>query len=492
MWKWLFALCLAAAAARAAAAGPQRVDGERSMAAPPTKAAWRHAPSADPSQVPHLRFPELAVARLAALDRANRGRDALRPAPLQIGVGRVAMAEKAGGAGIHLQWRAVPGGQVATFAVTSPVAMGLRVGLALQGLPANAEPRIRGSELPLGDIVLVPATEALAAGRDGGLYWTPATDGETQTVEIFAPAGADVAALRVAAPELSHLVSNSRRDFRIIEKIGESGSCNIDTACRVDALGTGFAVAKDAVAHMLFNLYERDGSTAGTYICTGTLLNDTDPSTQVPYFFTADHCFAGDSNGIPPQDRARVAANLVTYWNYEATACGSNVSTTRSTLSGGADLLFHDPDTDAMLLRLRGTPPSGTTFAGWDASGMPANSDVVAIHHPGGDAKKVSFGRHLPADSDRSSHAAGWLQGTTEGGSSGSGLFVRGGDGRYRLHGGLYGGYASCASSGDLDHAGNVDWYSRLDVVFPDIEHYLAPQPPAPLRRNGSQPLAPR
>src|SRR5690606_19351532 len=248
----------------------------------------RHAPSADPSQVPHLRFPELAVARLAALDRANRGRDALRPAPLQIGVGRVAMAEKAGGAGIHLQWRAVPGGQVATFAVTSPVAMaeraggagihlqwravpggqvatfavtspvamGLRVGLALQGLPANAELRIRGSELPLGDIVLVPATEALAAGRDGGLYWTPATDGETQTVEIFAPAGADVAALRVAAPELSHLVSNSRRDFRIIEKIGESGSCNIDTACRVDALGTGFAVAKDAVAHMLFNLYE--------------------------------------------------------------------------------------------------------------------------------------------------------------------------------------------------------------------------------------------
>ena len=490
MSRILIALCLAAATATAPAAGPQRVDGERSLAAPSAKTGWRHE-AADPAQVARLRWPELAVRRLAALDGANRTRSALRPAPVQIGVGRSAAAERMGD-GIELQWRAVPGGQAATFAVTSPVAMGLRVGLALQGLPATAELRIRGSELPLGDIVLVPASEVLPAARAGGLYWTPATDGETQTVEIFVPAGADFSGLHVAAPELSHLVTNSRRDFRIIEKIGESGSCNIDTACRVAQLGTSFALAKDAVAHMVFNLYESDGSTGGTYICTGTLLNDTDPATQEPYFFTADHCFAGDRDPIPPQDRAKVAGTLVTYWNYEATACGSNVSAQRTTLSGGADLLFHDPLTDAMLLRLRGTPPSGATFAGWDASGLPANSDVVAIHHPGGDAKKVSFGRHLPASSDHESHAAGWLEGTTEGGSSGSGLFVRGGDGHYRLHGGLYGGYASCASTGDLDDGDNVDWYSRLDVVFPEIQRYLAPEAAAPRRRNGAHPLAPR
>ncbi len=492
MSRIMLVLCLSIAASAAAAADAPRVAGERSRAAPPPKVLWRHAP-ADEAMVSRIRWPELAVARLAALDSANRNRNADRRRPLQIGVGRVATLEKAGGAGIGLRWRAVPGGQSATFAITSPVAMGLRVGLALQGLPANAELRIRGSELPLGDIVLVRAAEAARSTGPDGLYWTPATDGETQTVELFVPAGADIAPLRVSAPELNHLVTNSRRNFKIIEKIGESGSCNIDTACRVGALGQNFVLAKDAVAHMMFNLYSTGGSSLGSYICTGTLLNDTDPATQVPLFFSADHCFAGDSGTIPAQDRAQVAASLVTYWNYEASACGSLVPTSRTTLTGGADVLFHDEYTDAMLLRLRSPAPSIAAFAGWDAGGLAANADVVAIHHPSGDAKKVSFGRNVPADSDASSHAVGWTTGTTEPGSSGSGLFVLGTDGHYRLHGGLHGGYAACPNAGNLDNEDNRDWYSRLDVVFPEVRQFLAPEAPAgPRRRNGSQPLAPR
>src|SRR5690606_29457508 len=131
-------------------------------------------------------------------------------------------------------------------------------------------------------------------------------------------------------------------------------------------------------------------------------------------------------------------------------------------------------------------------FAGWDASALAAGADVVAIHHPSGDAKKVSFGVHLPARSDAYSNAAAWLVGTTEGGSSGSGLFTVGNDGQYRLRGGLYGGYASCASSGNAGDNDNVDWYSRLDVVFPQLQQWLAPVPAAPIRRNGSHPLSPR
>jgi lysyl endopeptidase len=489
MSRLLLALCVAACAATSFAADLPRVDGERSRSAPPAKLAWRDA-AFDPSLATRVRFPEVPLAQLVALDDANRARDRRRPTPVQIGVGRAAPAGKA--VPLELQWRAVAGGRVATLEVTSPVAMGLRAGLSLQGLPADAELRVRGSELPLGEIVRIPGAEALRALDPGGLYWTPATDGETQTIEVFVPAGSDPGAPRIAVPQVAHLVTNSRSDFKILEKLGESGACNIDTACKVGELGADFVRAKDAVAHMVFNLYRSNGTAIGAYICTGTLLNDTDPSTQVPYFWTARHCFAGGSGDVPAQDMARVAASLTTYWNYEAASCNSGTSTSRATLGGGADVLFDDEHTDAMLLRLRNPAPAGATFAGWDAAGLPTGADVVAIHHPSGDAKKVSFGRHVPADDEPGMRAVGWLSGTTEGGSSGSGLFVRGNDGSYRLHGGLYGGYAACPNSGSLADSGNRDWYSRLDLVFPRIQQYLAPVPVAPRRRNGAHPLDPR
>src|SRR5690606_12911430 len=133
-----------------------------------------------------------------------------------------------------------------------------------------------------------------------GLFWTPATDGETQAIEIAIPAGTDPATLRVSAPQLSHLLTNSRRNFKILEKIGESESCNVDVACRVNDLGPAFVRAKDAVAHMVF---VKGGD---AYICTGTLLNDTVPVTQVPWFYSAHHCISTQT----------VASTLNTYWNY--------------------------------------------------------------------------------------------------------------------------------------------------------------------------------
>lgn len=463
----------------------ERVDAETSKAMPGAEIRWRGQRDGATAA---LRYGELPLQRIVALHEANRGFAAGAPKATQIGVARVAAQEGVRKALPALQWQPVAGGTVARFAVTSPVALGLRVGLRVQGLDPRAELRFGGSELPLDAPVLVYASEIAGATQADGLFWSPMTDGETQTVEIFLPTGVDVTRLRVDAPQLSHLLTNTRRNFKIVEKIGESGNCNIDTACRVAELGPDFVHAKNAVAHMSFNLFNTNGTLFGTYICTGTLLNDTVPGTQVPYFFTADHCFAGGRNGVPAQNRQNVAATLNTHWNYEATACRSGVSTQRTTLAGGADLLFNDSNTDAMLLRLRNPAPSFSTFAGWDSAPMTPSSAVVAIHHPSGDAKKVSFGRHVPGRSDGESHAAAWLEGTTEGGSSGSGLFTVDATGRYRLRGGLFGGLASCANAGNLADTDNIDWYSRLDVVFPQIRQYLAPQPE---RRNGAQPLRP-
>lgn len=453
------------------ATATDRVDGEASRTAPAPEVQWRAASPAAVSTT-RLRYGDLPVARIAALHTANAGNDARKPKPTQIGIGRVAAAERTGGLP-PLRWqRLQDGSHVARIEVTSPVAMGLRVGLRAEGVPLDAEWRFLGSERPLGEVVFASAREVAAATPRGGLYWTPSTDGETQTIELWLPPGRSPHAVRVSAPELSHLLTNPRRDFRIVEKIGESGACNVDTACRVAELGPAFVHAKNAVAHMVFV----EGG--GSYICTGTLLNDTVPVTQEPWFYSAHHCI----------DSQTVASTLNTYWNYEATACGSGVSTTRTLLSGGADYLFSEANTDALLLKLRNPPPAFATFAGWDASVLASNAPVFAIHHPRGDAKKVSSGAQIPSASDGFNHGVGWTSGTTEGGSSGSGLFTLDGQGRYRLRGGLYGGDASCANTGNLGNTLNRDWYSRLDVVFPQIRQYLAPQP---ARRNGAQPLRP-
>src|SRR5690606_12971297 len=150
-------LCLFVATAAAAVERPQ-VDSESSRTPAPAKVQWRSAP-ADATTITRLRYPEVPAQRLAAMEKANASRDARLRTPLQIGVGRVAPDA----ARLALHWQAHPaGGRTATVAITSPVAMGLRVGLDIDGLPAGAELRIRGSELPLGEILLVTAAEIAA------------------------------------------------------------------------------------------------------------------------------------------------------------------------------------------------------------------------------------------------------------------------------------------------------------------------------------------
>ncbi|TDK25983.1 serine protease [Luteimonas aestuarii] len=466
----------------ATASAVERVDGEASRTPAQATVQWRGAKRAAMA-LPSLRYGELSAERIATLHAANRTR---AHKATQIGIARTAAHEGAGRQLPALSWEPLAaGGHVARFEVTSPVALGLRVGLRIEGLPDSAELRFGGSELPLGDLLLMRGDEIANATLEDGVFWSPVTDGETQAIEIFLPAGSDPSRVRVAAPQLSHLLANSRRNFKIVEKIGESGSCNVDTACRVGELGAGFVHAKNAVAHMVYNLFNTNGSLYGTYICTGTLLNDTVPTTQVPYFYTADHCFAGGSGGVPAQNRQNVANTLTTHWNYEATSCGSGVSTTRTQVTGGADVLFNDANSDAMLLRLRNAAPTDATFSGWDSAPLGSGQAVFAIHHPSGDAKKVSSGQKTGQDAV--SHRVGWISGTTEGGSSGSGLFTSG-PGGFLLRGGLYGGNASCANTGSVSNANNFDWYSRLDVVFPQIRQHLAPQP---MRSNGAQPLVP-
>jgi hypothetical protein len=65
-----------------------------------------------------------------------------------------------------------------------------------------------------------------------------------------------------------------------------------------------------------------------------------------------------------------------------------------------------------------------------------------------------------------------WSTGSTEGGSSGSGIFTEAG-GEYFLRGGLRGGSASCETSGRIADDSNRDFYARLDAEAPNLQRWI-------------------
>ena len=474
--------CILMGAPLWANAGSTQVGGETSRTPAQPAPTWKLAafPARDNTRIGYR---EVHVRRLLQVQQRNA---APGIKAVQVGIGRQLSSEGIDRTTPPLRWLPVQGGgSVARLRVQSPDALALRVGIRTRGLHPAVELRFGGSDHPDRVVAAITAAEARSTTGSDGIFWSPATDGATQIIEVYRPAHVPAAHARVQTAEVSHLLANSANNFKIIEKLGESASCNIDAVCRVATLGAAYVEAKNAVAHMLFNAYNTNGTLYGSLICTGTLLNDTTPGTQVPWFYTADHCFRGGSNGVPVQDRSKVAASLTTYWGYENSSCGALNGSKNTPVIGGADIMFYDPNTDAMLLRLKNPAPAGTMFAGWDASMLAPNAEVIAIHHPSGDAKKYSRGQHV-ADSYAEQFTVGWLEGTTEGGSSGSGLFTRHADNSYRLRGGLYGGSASCLNTGSLSTATNRDHYSRLDLVFPQIKQWIAADP---VRENSSQPL---
>lgn len=443
-----------------------QTDSEASLTPRQTAPTWKLA--AFPARsTTSIGYRELPVRRLLDLQHRNASQ---RIKATQIGIGRTLVGEGMQRTTPALRWIPLKtGGAVARLQVSSPDALALRVGLQVRMLHPHVELRFAGQDAASQVVAMVTAADAARSADGSGIYWTPATDGPGQIIELYRPAHVAASQVRVQAPLLSHLVSNSRNDFKLIEKVGESGSCNINAMCKVAQLGPAYVQAKNAVAHMVFV------ENGASYICTGTLLNDTVAATQVPYFYSAAHCI----------DNQTVASTLNTYWAYENSACGTLDAQRHSPLTGGADLLFSDATTDALLLRLRNPAPAGATFAGWDASPLAANAEIIGIHHPSGDAKKVSVGRHV-SDTYPQQFTVGWQEGTTEGGSSGSGLFALYADNTYRLRGGLYGGNASCSNTGSLTNTANRDHYSRLDLIFPQIKQWLASEP---VRENGSQAL---
>ena len=272
---------------------------------------------------------------------------------------------------------------------------------------------------------------------DHGQLWVPVVPGDEVVVELQVPAQTKFE----PSLEMTHVGYGYTDMFGLYPD--KQGSCNNDVICPE---GDPWRDQIQSVA-----TYSLGGST----ICTGQMVTDAD-GTFRPFFLTAYHCGVSSSN----------AASMTVYWNFESPECGLLSGGSLDQNQTGAVFRARRQDVDMALVELDELPqPEFNVFySGWDRSGVPAQGSV-AIHHPGTDEKAISFnddpltiqtsciGGFTP---DTHWRVDNWEDGTTEPGSSGSGIWD---PANQLLVGFLSGGLAACGNQ-------EYDCYGRFDVAW--------------------------
>jgi hypothetical protein len=242
---------------------------------------------------------------------------------------------------------------------------------------------------------------------------------------------------------------------------GAAAHCPDNEDCVEDAScysGGAIGDAKKAAAAMQWV------SGAWIYMCSGGLIADSDPGTQIPYFLTANHCIS----------KGRDAANLECYFQYATSNCGGTCEPIENfprTL--GAAVKDSGRNGDHTLLQLDENPPSGSVFMGWTNQPVTEGTKLFRISHPSGAPQ--AYSEHTV---DYSYVECGGLAhgefiysyddvGATEGGSSGSPVMNMSG----QIVGQLYGGCGYTLEVCDAVENRTVD--GAFAFYYPDVEPFL-------------------
>jgi hypothetical protein len=315
--------------------------------------------------------------------------------------------------------------------IRSEGALSINLGFTRYALPPGAELRLYPFD---GSQPAIAFTDA--DNKAHGELWTPIIETDDLMVEV------EIAAK--AVDELDLELTSVNVGYRpLSELFDKSGTCNIDVVCPE---GDDWRDDINTVAVI---------SSGGSTNCTGFMINNT-ADDETPYFVTAYHCGVRTAN----------APSLVAYWNYQSPICGAQTGGSLTQFNTGSTLRAEYSVSDFTLVELDELPDPAwnVAYAGWDHSGIEAQS-AVAIHHPSVDEKSISFendptstttylGTAVPGDGTHV-RITDWDLGTTEGGSSGSPLF----DQDHRVIGQLHGGYAACGND-------ESDWYGRWSVSW--------------------------
>jgi hypothetical protein len=357
------------------------------------------------------------AARIAAADLEFAGQYGhVHPGPDRVGIvrdGPPLPLSIAGGAA--LEQPLGDGQSLWLLAIRSPGAHGMRV--HFMDFDVGRSSMLVYAFDRSGIIVRGPYT---GRGPEGdGDFWTPSLPGEIAHIEVR---GRDCPHFELA--EVAHF----DRDFGFSFDGGSNGNmtfpCHLDVMCQGDPPVN--PIVRDAVGEI--NMV---GATGLVKRCTGTLLNDLDGETIVPYFITANHCI----------NSAAEVTTMEVVWFWQKDACDGTLPNYNALprTTGGVLLVNTDTDdsNDMAFIRLTGALPGGLGLAGWTTE---TPDDAVGIHHPGtnpngppnpnGSWKRATIlssvgfcpgcaGCEDPFDFD----FFDMDKGLVEGGSSGSGVF---------------------------------------------------------------------
>jgi hypothetical protein len=322
------------------------------------------------------------------------------------------------------------GAHVYAIQITSEGALGMRVHLENVKLPLGAQIMAYDPATSSPQVAPITAKDITPEGD----VWMPSVLAETVVLECDLPPGAEVSAASFSVTGLSHF-------YQPLVRVQPKAQCELDVVCY-----PLWANEAAGVAEIIFV----EGM--DTFQCTGSLMNDSDPSTFINYFLTAHHCIGSQT----------VAATIDFYWFFQDISCDGPQDPGTQT-SGGADLLATSSTSDFAFLRLRRDPPDGVYYLGWSTETPSMTENLTGIHHPQGEPTKISFGGLWGVQNNF--WQVQWSQGVTEEGSSGSALF----NSSHLIVGQLYGGASSCINPS------GVDFYGRFDKTFRSLARWLSP-----------------
>ena len=247
-------------------------------------------------------------------------------------------------------------------------------------------------------------------------FATDLVQGNTVVLEYYEPKSSDDGVIYISK------VIHGYINLFYSRAPGNSAACNIDITC---VLGDNWLSERRSIMMILTN--------NNTAICTGCLMNNT-AQNYTPYILTARHCFFV-SNGPIQTTNPTTCIFWLKYWR----PCGTGSPGGWQSFTG-ATLRAHNAPTDFALLELNTRIPAAYNvyYAGWDRTATPAQT-ATTIHHPQGDAMKISREEHAVTALNQAGlnlwRVQHFEQGIVQHGSSGAPLFNQ----NHRVVGQLHG-----------------------------------------------------